>query len=234
MPDLHRRAASDRAPEPGDRGAAARRWRSQVRLRLRILLAGNAPMLRGALTALIELEPDLEVIEEVSTGEQILSAALRCRPDVAVIDIDLPVLDGVSAAVQLHERLPSCRTLILANVQRPGAVRRALSAQVGGYLVKDSQPEELARAVRRVAAGQRVIDPLSAEAARGAHDLPLSPRELQILRLAARGDEPDTIAAQLCLSVGTVRNYLTAVVVKLGARNRVDAIRLAQESGWIS
>ncbi|MET8772758.1 response regulator transcription factor [Streptomyces sp. NPDC004658] len=202
-------------------------------MELRILLAEDVQMVRGALVALIELEHDMTVVADVSSGSEILPTALRCRPDVAVIDIDLPGLDGLSAAAQLHERLPSCRTLILTSLDRPGTLRRALATNVGGYLLKDAPPAELASAVRRVAAGQRVIDSELALAAWHAHDVPLTPREVEVLRHAASGAAPAEIAVTLNLSTGTVRNYLTSIVMKLGARNRVDAIRLATEAGWI-
>ncbi|MFG2121385.1 DNA-binding response regulator [Streptomyces sp. NPDC048710] len=202
-------------------------------MELRILLAEDVQMVRGALVALIELEHDMTVVADVSSGSEIVPEALRVRPDVAVIDIDLPGLDGLTAAAQLHEQLPSCRTLILTSLDRPGTLRRALATNVGGYLLKDAPPAELASAVRRVAAGQRVIDSELALAAWHAQDAPLTPREVEVLRHAASGAAPSEIASTLNLSTGTVRNYLTAIVMKLGARNRVDAIRLATEAGWI-
>lgn len=202
-------------------------------MELRILLAEDVQMVRGALVALIELEHDMVVVADVSSGSEILPEALRVRPDVAVIDIDLPGLDGLTAAAQLHEQLPSCRTLILTSLDRPGTLRRALAANVGGYLLKDAPPAQLASAIRRVVAGQRVIDSELALAAWHAADAPLTPREVEVLQHAASGAAPSEIARTLNLSTGTVRNYLTAVVTKLGARNRVDAIRLATEAGWI-
>ncbi|MEU9168819.1 response regulator transcription factor [Streptomyces sp. NPDC048420] len=202
-------------------------------MQLRILLAEDVQMVRGALIALIELEHDMTVVADVSSGSEIVPVALRHKPDVAVIDIDLPDLDGLSAAAHLHEQLPSCRTLILTSLDRPGTLRRALATNVGGYLLKDAPPAELASAIRRVAAGQRVIDSELALAAWHAYDTPLTPRELEVLRHAASGAAPTEIAAALNLSTGTVRNYLTAIVVKLGARNRVDAILRATEAGWI-
>jgi two-component system response regulator DesR len=200
---------------------------------IRILLAEDMHMVRGALVALLNLEDDLNVIAELDRGDQILSAAREHRPDVAIIDIDLPGLDGLSAAELLQERLPECRTLILTGLGRPGTLRRAMSARVAGFLLKDAPPSELAQAVRRIVAGQRVIDPQLALAAWGGTDSPLTTREAEVLRLAAQGLEPQEIAKQLRLSVGTVRNYLTTVVTKLSARNRVDAIRIARESGWL-
>lgn len=190
-------------------------------------------MVRGALVALLNLEADLEVVFETERGDEIVDMALKHRPDVAIIDIDLPGLDGLSAAVQLRERLPSCRTLILTSLGRPGTLRRALAAQVSGYLLKDAPPKELAEAVRRVAAGHRAVDPQLALAAWGGSESPLTERETEVLALAAEGSEAPEIASLLHLTTGTVRNYLTTVVTKLNARNRVDAIRIARDSGWL-
>jgi two-component system, NarL family, response regulator DesR len=202
-------------------------------LTLKILLAEDVAMVRGALVALIELEPDLKVVASIENGDDIVPTALACRPDIAIIDIDLPGIDGLSAAAQLHEELPSCRTLILTNLGRAGTLRRALAAHVSGYMLKDSPPEQLAMAIRNVAAGRRVIDPQLAVSTWDGGQNPLSPREHEVLRMAAEGSEPTEIAAALHLSVGTVRNYLTAIVLKLNARNRVDAIKNAYEAGWL-
>ncbi|MER5781791.1 response regulator transcription factor [Streptomyces mobaraensis] len=201
---------------------------------IRILLAEDMHMVRGALVALLDLEPDIDVVCQLERGDEIVEAALRHRPDVAVIDIDLPGTDGLTAAAELRERLPECRTLILTNLGRPGTLRRALAAHVSGYLLKDAPPDELATAIRRVAAGQRAIDPELALAAWGGAESPLTARETEVLRLAAEGAEAGEIAARLHLSAGTVRNYLTTVVTKLNARNRVDAIRIARDSGWLT
>jgi two-component system response regulator DesR len=200
---------------------------------LKILLAEDVAMVRGALVALIEMEPDLTVVADVERGDEILPTALAHRPDVAIIDIDLPGLDGLAAAVLLHEKLPDCRTLILTNLGRPGTLRRALSAHVSGYILKDAPPDQLATAIRNVAAGRRVIDPQLAVSAWEGGPSPLSPREHEVLRMAADGAEPTEIAAALHLSVGTVRNYLTTIVTKLNARNRVDAVKTAYEAGWL-
>jgi two-component system, NarL family, response regulator DesR len=202
-------------------------------LRTRILLAEDMHLIRGALVALLDLEPDIEVVAEVDNGDEILPAALRHRPDVAVIDIDLPGIDGLTAAEQLHGELPHCRTLILTSLGRPGTLRRALAAHVSGFILKDAPPDRLAEAVRGVAAGRRVIDSQLAVATWDSRENPLSRREIEVLRMAAKGADPGEIAARLYLSLGTVRNYLTTIVMKLGARNRVDAIRIAQEAGWI-
>lgn len=202
-------------------------------LSVRILLAEDVHMIRGALVALLELEPDLHVVAAVDRGDAIVEAALASKPDVAIIDIDLPGLDGLTAAAELHEQLPDCRTLILTSLGRPGTLRRALSAQVSGFLLKDSPADQLALAVRSVASGRRVVDPQLALTAWDSPENPLSPRELEVLRLAARGADAAEIAGCLYLSKGTVSNYLTAIVGKLGARNRIDAIRIAEDAGWI-
>ncbi len=190
-------------------------------------------MVRGALVALIELEPDLKVVAAIENGAEIVPTALTCRPDIAIIDIDLPGLDGLSAAAELHEVMPECKTLILTNLGRAGTLRRALAAHVSGYMLKDAPPEQLATAIRNVAAGRRVIDPQLALSTWEGSQNPLSPREHEVLRRAAQGAEPGEIASELHLSVGTVRNYLTTIVVKLNARNRVDAIKTAYDLGWL-
>jgi two-component system, NarL family, response regulator DesR len=202
-------------------------------LSLKILLAEDVAMVRGALAALIELEPDMTVVAAIERGDAIVPTAIEHRPDVAIIDIDLPGMDGLTAAALLHDKLPSCRALILTNLGRSGNLRRALAAHASGYLLKDAPPEQLARAIRGVAAGQRVIDPQLAVSTWDGGQNPLSDREHEVLRMAAEGAEPGEIASALHLSVGTVRNYLTAIVTKLNARNRVDAVRVAYEAGWL-
>ncbi|MFJ6694601.1 response regulator transcription factor [Streptomyces sp. NPDC091272] len=199
----------------------------------RILLAEDMNMVRGALVALLSLEDDLEVVSELERGDEIVAAALEHRPDVAIIDIDLPGLDGLTAAARLRKRLPECRTLILTSLGRPGTLRRALAAQVSGYLLKDAPPRELASAVRSVVAGQRVIDPQLALSAWNSVETPLTERETEVLQHAAEGLEPSEIAKRLKITQGTVRNYLTSIVTKLHARNRVDALRIARDAGWL-
>lgn len=200
---------------------------------IRVLLAEDMHMVRGALVALLNLEWDIEVVAEVSAGDRIVPAAQECNPDVAVIDIDLPGKDGLTAAVELYQTMPSCRTLILTSLGRPGTVRRALDAKVNGFLLKDAPADKLASAVRSVAIGRRVIDSELALSAWETDNCPLTPREIEILRLAARGRNVSEIAAELFLSAGTVRNYLATVVTKLNARNRVDAIRIAADAEWL-
>lgn len=202
-------------------------------LTLKILLAEDVAMVRGALVALIELEPDLKVVAAIENGADIVPTALACQPDVAIIDIDLPGLDGLTAAAELYEKMPACHTLILTNLGRAGTLRRALAAHVSGYMLKDAPPEQLAMAIRNIAAGRRVIDPQLAMSTWEGGQNPLSAREHEVLRLAANGSEPEEIASALHLSVGTVRNYLTSIVTKLHARNRVEAIKNAYDAGWL-
>lgn len=200
---------------------------------IRLLLAEDMHMVRGALVTLLGLEPDLKVVCELERGDAIVAAARTHRPDVAVIDIDLPGLDGLSAVDLLKEEVPDCRTLILTSLSRPGTLRKALASQVGGYLLKDAPPSQLAQAIRKVAAGEQAIDPALALAAWSGAPNPLTRREIDALSLAAEGAEAQEIADQLHLAVGTIRNYLTSAVTKLNARNRLDAILIARDSGWL-
>ncbi len=200
---------------------------------IRVLLAEDMHMVRGALVALLGLESGIEVVAEISHGDEILPAAREHRPDVAVLDIGLPGTDGLTAAESLREAVPECRTLILTTVSRPGALRRAVAAGVRGLLLKEAPPKQLADAIHRVARGERAFDPELVLAAWDSADTPLTEREAEVLRLAADGEEAADIALRLYLSIGTVRNYLTSSVVKLGARNRLDAVRIAREAGWV-
>ncbi|MEV4470071.1 DNA-binding response regulator [Nonomuraea salmonea] len=202
-------------------------------LELKVLIAEDVHMVRGALAALLTLEPDISVVAEVECGDMVVPTALKTKPDVAVIDIDMPRMDGLTAAQILHEKLPSCRTLILTGMGRPGTLRRALAVSVSGFLLKDAPADQLAAAVRGVAAGRRIVDPQLALSAWDIGENPLSGREIEVLHLASKGAEAEEIAATLHLSVGTVRNHLTKIVTKLNARNRVDAIRIATEAGWV-
>ncbi|MEV4109766.1 response regulator transcription factor [Nonomuraea sp. NPDC049695] len=200
---------------------------------IRVLLAEDMHLIRGALASLLRLEPDIEVVAEVPSGDGVVPAALEHRPDVAVLDVQMPVMDGIEAAAELGKRLPGCRVLMLTQLGRPEVLRRALAARVGGFMLKDAPPADLAAAVRRVHAGEAVIDPALAAATITARESPLSPREVDVLRLAAGGDDLAEIAAALHLTKGTVRNYLGAIVTKLDARNRLDAVRIATEAGWL-
>lgn len=200
---------------------------------LRVLVAEDMRILRDTLVAVLNLEDDLEVVAEVAAGDQIVAEARTHRPDVAVLDVDLPGLDGLSAAALLHAELPSCRVLILTALGRPGYLRQAVAAHVAGFMVKDAPSDQLVDTVRRVGAGERVFDPTLAVAALETADSPLSDREREVLQRHAEGASAAEIAAALYLSYGTVRNYLAAAVTKLGARNRVDAARIARDAGWL-
>jgi two-component system response regulator DesR len=200
---------------------------------INVLLADDHHVVRSALAALLSLEPDLTVVAEVERGDEVLAAARAARPDVAVLDVDMPGMDGLAAAAALHDALPGVATLILTGHGKPGHLRRALAANVRGFLLKTAPPDELAAGIRTVAAGGRVLDPKLALTAWDLADNPLTPRETDVLRLAAEGAEAPEIAERLHLSAGTVRNYLTAVVTKLNARNRTDAARIAREAGWL-
>jgi two-component system, NarL family, response regulator DesR len=200
---------------------------------IRVLIAEDMHLIRGALVALVSLEDDLEVVAELDRGDQILEAALRTRPDVAVLDIDLPGLDGLTAAEQLHQRLPECRTLVLTGLSQPGHLLRALKAHVRGFIVKDAPAQTLADGIRRVARGERVIDPELVAAALETGSTPLTDREADVLRAAETGIPTDQIADRLALSPATVRNYLSNAISKVGGRNRIDAIRIARDAGWL-
>lgn len=190
-------------------------------------------MIRGALVALLGMEDDLDVIAEVGRGDEIVPAALKWTPDVAVIDVDLPGLDGLSAAGQLRDCVPGCRVLILTGLSRPGILRRALDSGIDGFLVKDAPADQLAEAVRKVAVREPTFDPGLALAAWASGANPLTLREAEVLLLTGEGAGPREIATRLYLSAGTVRNYLTTIVDKLNARNRMDAVRIAEMAGWL-
>jgi two-component system response regulator DesR len=200
---------------------------------IRVLVAEDTAILRDTLVAVLDLQDDLEVVAEVSTGDAIVPTALRHRPDVAVLDIDLPGIDGLTAAAELHTQLPTCRALILTGLDRPDNLRRALAAHVSGFLVKNTPANDLIAAIRRVAAGERVIDPHLAVAALETPENPLTARETEVLRRYAQGADPREIAADMYLSYGTVRNYLASAMTKLDARTRVDAMRKATRAGWL-
>jgi two-component system response regulator DesR len=209
---------------------AERWWEERM---VRVLVAEDMRILRDTLVAVLNLEDDIEVVAEVGSGDRIVPAALEHRPDVAVVDIDLPAVDGITAAAELREKLPACRILVLTGLGRPAELRRAVAEHVSGFLLKDAPSEDLVAAVRQVAAGGRVFDAKLAVAALEAADSPLSTREAEVLRRFAAGASAADIAAELYLSYGTVRNYLASAVTKLGARNRVDAARIADEAGWL-
>ncbi|MCX4766654.1 response regulator transcription factor [Streptomyces sp. NBC_01275] len=200
---------------------------------IKILIAEDMAMLRRALAELLALEADFDVVAEVDRGDEIVPRARALKPDVAVLDIGLPGMDGITAAAALRDAVPDCRILMLTGLGNPSTLRRALAIRATGFLRKDADPAQLVEAIRAVAAGQRVVDPQLAVAALDDASQPLAPRELEVLRLAAAGESTAAIARRLFLSPGTVRNYLGSAVVKLGARNRMDAVRIAREGGWI-
>ncbi|GAA4049862.1 response regulator transcription factor [Nonomuraea soli] len=199
----------------------------------RILLAEDLHLIRGALKALIDAEPDMEVVHDVDNGNDIVKAALHCRPDVALVDIALPGLDGLTAVAELRRELPSCRAVILTGLATPTALRRALAADVQGFIVKDARPGDLTACIRRVMKGERVIDPELAVAALKAPENPLTARELDVLGVVAEGATIEDAAVRLCLSDGTVRNYMSRILMKVGARTRVEAVEIAREAGWL-
>jgi two-component system response regulator DesR len=200
---------------------------------IRVLIAEDQAMVRGALASLLALEGDIEVVAEVERGDRVVAAAAATRPDVALLDIEMPGLDGISAAAELARDLPATRSVILTTFGRPGYMRRALANGASGFLLKDAPAGELAAAIRAVVAGGSAIDPALAAAAITEGESPLTPREHDILSAATSHDTAADIAAALHLSEGTVRNYLSAAIRKLGARNRREAIDRATEKGWL-
>jgi two-component system response regulator DesR len=200
---------------------------------LRLLLADDQALVRGALAALLELETDLTVVAQVGRGDEVLDAARRSHARVALLDVEMPGLDGLAAAALLHRELPGCRSLIVTTFGRPGYLRRAMEAGASGFVVKDTPATQLADAVRRVAQGLRVVDPALAAESLASGTSPLTPREADVLREAARGGTVTEIARDLHLSEGTVRNHLSAAIGKTGARNRADAATQAAGRGWL-
>ncbi len=200
---------------------------------VRVLLAEDQAMVRGALSALLSLEGDIEIVAEASRGDEVLSAALDALPDVALLDLEMPGGDGLEAAAALRERLPSCRVIILTTFGRSGYLRRAMENGAAGFLLKDAPASELAKAIHRVITGERVVDPVLAAAALSEGENPLTEREREALAASEGGATIEDVAARLYLSEGTVRNYLSTAIKKLGARNRVEAARLAERKGWL-
>ncbi|MFE1176541.1 response regulator [Streptomyces sp. NPDC058773] len=200
---------------------------------IKVLLAEDQGMMRGALALLLDLEADMQVVAQVAAGDRIVAAALEARPDIALLDIELPGRSGLDAAADLREQLPSCKVLIVTTFGRPGYLRRAMEAGASGFLVKDGPVEELAAAIRRVLAGERVIDPGLAAAALSAGPNPLTQRERDVLTAAVDGATVADIAGRLHLSRATVRNYLSAAIGKTGTRNRMEAVRAARQNGWL-
>ncbi|MET9494665.1 response regulator transcription factor [Streptomyces sp. NPDC006552] len=200
---------------------------------VRVLLAEDQGMMRGALALLLGLEADIEVVAQVAAGDLIVDKALECRPDVALLDIELPGRSGLDAAAELREQVPDCRVLILTTFGRPGYLRRAMEAGAAGFLVKDGPVEELAEAIRKVLRGETVVDPALAAAALSAGPNPLTAREADVLRASAEGATVSDVAGALHLSESTVRNYLSSAIGKTGTRNRTEALRAARQQGWV-
>lgn len=200
---------------------------------IRVLLAEDQAMVRGALSALLKLEHDIEIVSEISRADQIVDSAIATNPDVALLDIEMPGGDGLSAAALLRETVPNCRIVILTTFGRPGYLRKAMESGVVGFLVKDTPASELARSIRRVMAGERVIDPELATAALSEGRNPLTDREQSVLLTAAAGASNAEIAKILHISEGTVRNHLSSAIQKLDVRNRGEAVHLARQKGWL-
>jgi two-component system response regulator DesR len=200
---------------------------------IRILLAEDQAMVRGALASLLGLEPDIEVVSQVSRGDEVLDAALKLRPDVALLDIEMPGSTGLDALTQLRGALPDCKILILTTFGRPGYLRRAMAGGASGFLLKDAPASELASAIRRAMAGERIVDPGLAAAALSEGESPLTPREHEVLAASRQHATVAELAGSLFLSPGTVRNHLSSAMQKLDARNRAEAVRLAEEKGWL-
>ncbi|MEZ2371983.1 response regulator [Arthrobacter sp. RCC_34] len=200
---------------------------------IRLVIADDQALVRGALAALLGLENDIEVVAEAGDGEAAIVAVREERADVALLDVQMPGLDGLATAEQLRREAPHCRVLMVTTFGRPGYVRRALQAGAAGFVVKDTPARQLADAVRRVHAGLRVIAPSLAAESLVAGESPLTAREVEVLRVSAGGGTVADIAREVFLSEGTVRNHLSAAMAKTGGRTRGDAARIAAENGWL-
>ncbi len=200
---------------------------------IRLLLADDQELIRTALAALLGLQPDFEVVAAVGRGDEVVAAAKEHGAEIALLDIDMPGIDGLAAAAVLAQELPRCRSLILTTFGRPGYLRRAFESGASGFVVKDAPAEQLADAIRRVAAGERVVDPALAAVTLASGASPLTARERDVLVAARPGATIAEIAERLFLSEGTVRNYLSSAIAKAGARNRAEAVRTADEQGWL-
>ena len=200
---------------------------------IRLLLADDQALVRGAMAALLDMEPDLKVVAEVGRGDEVVEAALAHGADVALLDVEMPGLDGVAAARALRAAAPGCRVLMVTTFGRAGYLRQAMAAGAGGFIVKDTPARQLADAVRRVHEGLRVVDPGLAAQSLAQGDSPLTERETDVLRAARDGGTVADIARDLSLSEGTVRNHLSSAIGKTGARTRAEAVRLALDNGWL-
>ncbi len=200
---------------------------------IRLLLADDQALVRGALATLLDLEPDMTVVAEVGRGDEVVAAARESRPDVALLDVEMPGVDGIEATRELRAAMPEVKVVIVTTFGRPGFLRRALVAGANGFVVKDTPARQLADAVRRVHSGLRVVDPTLAADSLAVGESPLTARETEVLRAARDGGSVSDIAGAVFLSEGTVRNHLSAAIGKTGARNRADAVRIAEENGWL-
>jgi len=200
---------------------------------IKVMLADDQALVRGALAALLELEVDLTVVAEVSRGDEVVELATKEHPDVVLMDVEMPGLDGIAATAQLRKVMPEVRVLIVTTFGRPGYLRRGLQAGAAGFVVKDTPARELADAVRRVHQGLRVVDPALATDSLVAGESPLTARETDVLKAARGGGTVADIAGELFLSEGTVRNHLSSVIGKTGARTRAEAVRIADNNGWL-
>jgi Response regulator containing a CheY-like receiver domain and an HTH DNA-binding domain len=200
---------------------------------IRVLVADDQHLVRGALAALLALEDDIEVVGQVDRGDQVVAEARRSGPGVALVDIEMPGMDGIAATAALRAALPDCRVLILTTFGRPGYLRRAMEAGASGFMVKDAPAAELADAVRRVSQGYRVVDPVLAAESLATGSNPLTARERDVLRAARSGGTVGDIARAVMLGRGTVRNYLSSAIGKTAARTRAEAVRVAEERGWL-
>jgi two-component system response regulator DesR len=200
---------------------------------IRVLIAEDQSLIRAAIGQLLEAHGECEVVAQVGRGDEVLAAALETRPEVALLDIELPGADGIAAAALLRDHVPGCKVLMLTVFGRPGYLQRALESGARGFILKDSSPRELMDAVRRVAEGQRVLDPTLAVLAIQEGANPLTPREREVLSLSRSGVAVASVARELHLTEGTVRNYLSTAMQKLNATNRVEAALLAEEKGWL-
>jgi two-component system response regulator DesR len=200
---------------------------------IRLLLADDQALVRGAMAALLDMEPDLKVVAEVGRGDEVLDAVRDHGVDVALLDVEMPGMDGVAAARELHRAVPACRVLMVTTFGRAGYLRQAMAAGASGFIVKDTPARQLADAVRRVHEGLRVVDPALAAQSLAQGDSPLTERESDVLRSARDGGTVADIARDLHLSEGTVRNHLSSAIGKTGARTRAEAVRLALDNGWL-
>ena len=200
---------------------------------IQVLLADDQALVRGALAALLDLEPDLRVVAQVGSGAEAVAACGVSRPDVALLDVEMPGMDGITATAEMKRQFPGVRVLIVTTFGRPGYLRRALRAGADGFVVKDTPASQLADAVRRVHAGFRVVDPILAADSAVSGESPLTGRETDVLRIALDGVTVEQIARRLSLSEGTVRNHLSSAIGKTGSRTRSEAARIATENGWL-